>query len=298
VFGFNPTSGPPGTPVEITGSGLTGASNVTFGGVSVGAGNFTVNADTSITATVPAAAITGPICVTVGASTACSSTSFIVGSPGSIVRVGQIGTVSNTSGVAQKSLSVLVNNTVPPGDTVIIGAGVQNNVSVASVTDSRGNAYSVNATRQYTNATGGKSTTALISSHVTTGLQPGDTITVTMSAGNTWGFVAEHWSGLSALDRTGTADSAGAQTSTVAVSTTAATNSAPEAVFAVTITTGWPGLFAGAGYTETADMQLLNGSAKRELGLEYALVSTTGVQTGTFGLGQSSYWVAAIATYA
>jgi hypothetical protein len=298
VFGFNPTSGSPGTPVQITGSGLTGASDVTFGGVSVGAGNFTVNSDTSITATVPAGAISGPVCVTVGASTGCSSSSFTVSSPGSIVRVGQIGTVSNTSGVAQDALSVTVNNAVPPGDTVVIGAGAQNNVTVVSAADSRGNTYAVNATRQYTGATGGKSTTALISAHVTTGLQPGDTITVTLSKGNTWGFVAEQWSGLSALDRTGGADSAGAQTSTASVSTSAATTSASEAVFTVTMTTGWPGLTAGPGYTETADMQLLNGSAKRELGFEYAVVSTTGVKTGTFTLGKTSYWVAAIATYA
>ena len=83
VFGFNPTSGPAGTPVDITGSGFTGASDVTFGGVSAGPGGFTVNSDTDITATVPAAAITGPVCVTVGASTGCSSTSFTVNSGGS-----------------------------------------------------------------------------------------------------------------------------------------------------------------------------------------------------------------------
>ena len=297
VFGFNPTSGSPGTPVDITGSGLTGASSVTFGGVSVAAGNFTVNSDTSISATVPAGAITGPVCVTVGASTGCSSTSFTVSSPGSIVRVGQIGTVSNTSGVVQNALSVTVSNTVPPGDTVVIGAGAQNNVTVVSAADPRGNTYTVNATRQYTNATGGKSTTALISAHVTTALQPGDTITVTLSKGNTWGFVAEQWSGLSAFDQTGGADSAGVNNTSVSVSTSAATTSAPEAVFAVTVTTGWPGLTAGPGYVETADLQMLNGSAKRELGFEYAIVSSTGVQTGTFALGKTSYWVAAIATY-
>lgn len=298
VFGFNPTAGAPGTPVAISGSGLTGASDVTFGGVSVGAGNFTVNSDTSITATAPAGAITGSICVTVGASTGCSSSNFTVGSPASIVRVGQIATVSNTSGVVQNALSVTVSNAVPPGDTVIIGVGAQNKVSVVSAADSRGNAYAVNATRQYTGATGGKSTTALISAHVTTGLQPGDTITVALSKGNTWGLVAEQWSGLSAFDRTGGADSAGAKTSTASVSTTGATTSAPEAVFAVTMTPGWPGMTAGPGYIETADLKLLNGSVKRELGFEYALVSTAGIQTGTFALGSASYWVAAIATYA
>jgi hypothetical protein len=298
VFGFNPTSGSPGTPVDITGSGLTGASNVTFGGVSVEGGGFTVNSDTSISATVPAGAITGPVCVTVGASTGCSSSSFTVGSPGSIARVGQIGAVSNTSGVAQNTLSLTVNNPVPPGDTVVIGAGAQNNVTIVSAADSRGNTYAVNAARQYTNATGGKSTTALISAHLATGLQPGDTITVTLSKGNTWGFVAEQWTGLSASDRNGTADSAGANNTAVSVSTSAATSTTPEAVFAVTMTTGWPGSTAGPGYTQTADMQLVNGSAKRELAFEYAVVSSTGVQTATFALGKTSYWVAAIATYA
>ena len=116
----------------------------------------------------------------------------------------EFGTVSNTSGVAQNN-SLTVNNPVPPGDTVVIGAGGQNNVTVVSAADSRGNTYAVNAARQYTNATGGKSTTALISAHLATGLQPGDTMGVTLSKGNTWGFVAEQWTGLSASDRNGTA---------------------------------------------------------------------------------------------
>jgi len=167
-----------------------------------------------------------------------------------------------------------------------------------SAADSRGNTYSVNATRQYTAGTGGKSTTALISAHLATGLQPGDTITVTVSKGNTWGFVAEQWSGLSAFDRTGGSDSAGAKTTTASVSTSGATTSSPEAVFAVTMTSGWPGLSAGPGYTQTAALQLQNTTAKRSLGFEYAVVSGTGVQTATFALGKSSYWVAAIATYA
>ncbi len=298
VFGFNPTSGSAGTPVDITGSGFTGASDVTFGGASAGPGGFTVNSDTSITATVPAGAGTGPVCVTVGASTGCSSTSFTVGSSGSINRVGQIGTVSNTSGVVQNALSVTVSSPVPAGDTVVIGAGAQNNITVVSAADSRGNTYSVNATRQYTAGAGGKSTTALISAHLTTGLQPGDTITVTVSKGNTWGFVAEQWSGLSGFDRTGGSDSAGAQTTTASVSTSGATTGSPEAVFAVTMTSGWPGLSAGPGYTQTAGLQLQNTTAKRSLGFEYAVVSGTGVQTATFVLGKSSYWVAAIATYA
>jgi hypothetical protein len=43
-----------GNTVDIYGSGFTGATDVTFGGVSVGAGNFTVKSDWLIQATVPA----------------------------------------------------------------------------------------------------------------------------------------------------------------------------------------------------------------------------------------------------
>ncbi len=43
-----------GNTVDIYGSGFTGATDVTFGGVSVGAGNFTVESDWQIQATVPA----------------------------------------------------------------------------------------------------------------------------------------------------------------------------------------------------------------------------------------------------
>ena len=298
VSSFNPTSGTPGTPVDISGTGFTGASDVTFGGVSAGAGNFIVNSDLSITATVPAGAATGQICVTVSSSTGCSSSSFTVLSAGSITRVGQIGSVSNTSGVVQNSLTVTVNNPVAQGDTVVVGVGAQNKISVTSAADSRGNTYNVDVVRQYTASTGGKSTTALITAQVTTALQPGDTITVTISKGTTWGFVAEDWSGFSGLDQTGTSDSAGVKINAVSVSTSAATASAPEAVFAVTVTTGWPGLTAGPGYTETAELQLQNGGlTKRELGLEYAIVPTTGSQTATFTLGSAQYWVAAIATY-
>jgi uncharacterized repeat protein (TIGR03803 family) len=62
VTSFNPTSGPVGTPVAIMGTGFTGASKVTFGGVK--ATTFTVNSATRITANVPTGAKTGPIAVT------------------------------------------------------------------------------------------------------------------------------------------------------------------------------------------------------------------------------------------
>src|SRR5690242_246932 len=59
---LSPTYGPVGTVVDITGSGLTTASDVTFNGTDAGAPS--VIDDTHIQATVPDGATTGVVSVT------------------------------------------------------------------------------------------------------------------------------------------------------------------------------------------------------------------------------------------
>ena len=76
VSSFTPTSGPVGAAVSITGTGFTGASKVTFHGTP--ATTFSVGSDTSISATVPSGATTGPIAVTTAGGTGTSGTSFTV----------------------------------------------------------------------------------------------------------------------------------------------------------------------------------------------------------------------------
>jgi uncharacterized repeat protein (TIGR03803 family) len=75
ILSFSPTSGTVGTSVTITGSGLTGATKVTFGGK---ASTFTVNSSSQITATVPTGAKTGKIVVTTPGGSATSAASFTV----------------------------------------------------------------------------------------------------------------------------------------------------------------------------------------------------------------------------
>ncbi|WP_073104964.1 FG-GAP-like repeat-containing protein [Hymenobacter daecheongensis] len=75
VSGLSPASGPVGTSVTITGTAFTGASSVTFNGVSAA---FTLNSTTQLTATVPATATTGPVVVTAAANAASSGISFTV----------------------------------------------------------------------------------------------------------------------------------------------------------------------------------------------------------------------------
>ncbi len=65
VTSVSPTSGQAGTTVVITGSGFTGASSVTFGGVSA---SFNVNSDTQITATAPSGMPAGQLDIRVSNS--------------------------------------------------------------------------------------------------------------------------------------------------------------------------------------------------------------------------------------
>ena len=80
ITSFTPTTGPVGTSVTITGTGFMDGSTVT--GVTfntTAATTFTVNSDTSITATVPTGATTGPIRATDSEGTSApSATSFTV----------------------------------------------------------------------------------------------------------------------------------------------------------------------------------------------------------------------------
>jgi len=76
VTGFNPTSGPAGTPVTVTGVSLTQVNQVSIGGVQ--ATSFTVNSDTQLTVTVPTSARTGKIGVGTPGGEAASPTNFTV----------------------------------------------------------------------------------------------------------------------------------------------------------------------------------------------------------------------------
>ena len=76
ITAFNPTTGPVGTAVIITGVNFTGATSVKFNNTS--ATSFTVNNATQITATVPTGATTGKISVTTPGGTATSAANFTV----------------------------------------------------------------------------------------------------------------------------------------------------------------------------------------------------------------------------
>src|SRR2546425_384357 len=76
ITSFTPTSSPAGTSVTISGGTITGGAGVAF--IGVRATSFTVASDTTIQATVPRGATTGPISVTTPVGTATSASAFTV----------------------------------------------------------------------------------------------------------------------------------------------------------------------------------------------------------------------------
>src|SRR5262249_9890925 len=76
ISSFTPTSGPPGTGVDIRGSNFTGATMVTFAGVA--RADFTVDSDSEIHPTVPTAAATGYFYVVTPNGSATSPSAFSV----------------------------------------------------------------------------------------------------------------------------------------------------------------------------------------------------------------------------
>jgi len=83
IASFAPASGASGTSVTITGTNLTGATAVTFGGMA--ASSFSVNSATQVTAVVASGSSSGKISLTTPGGTATSASSFVVTAPPTIL---------------------------------------------------------------------------------------------------------------------------------------------------------------------------------------------------------------------
>jgi uncharacterized repeat protein (TIGR01451 family) len=141
ITSFSPLAGPPGTIVEIVGSGLARAIAVLFGGT---AAAFTVNSAASITAVVPVGAHTGPIIVSTPQGLAGSTLPFTVAVSGDLALSITAGPLPALAGnpvtyvlqvTNQGPLVVsdlLLTNLLPSGMTVVSLASSQGDIRVTS----------------------------------------------------------------------------------------------------------------------------------------------------------------------
>jgi len=132
---FTPIFGPVGTVVTITGTNFTGATAVRFNGL---AASFTVVSDTSITATVPAGATTGPITViTPNSGPLITTTRFTVTpaitsfTPAS----GPVGTVVTITGTNFTGATAVKFNGVPASFAVVSDTSITATVPTGATTD-------------------------------------------------------------------------------------------------------------------------------------------------------------------
>lgn len=114
VSSFAPASGRVGDTVVITGTGFSGVTDVTFGGVS--AVIYTVDSTTQITATVPSGALTGSISVTASTGTGASSAGFTVLAP-------VITSLSPDAGLAGTAVTIAGTNFSPLTSVTFAGSG-------------------------------------------------------------------------------------------------------------------------------------------------------------------------------
>jgi len=135
ITSFTPPSGPLGTSVTINGTGLTGATSVTFNSVSA---SFTVTSDAAIQATVPAGATTGPVSVTTPGGTATNANNFTVVSAPSITSLspasGPLGTSVTVNGTGLTGATAVAFNSVSANFTVTSDTAIQATVPAGATT--------------------------------------------------------------------------------------------------------------------------------------------------------------------
>lgn len=206
---------------------------------------------------------------------------------------GQISATSST-------VACTVNRVCAVGETIIGAIAMVGSGSVfptITVSDTRGNTWQTDGAGVINGTT---VSIRMFSTRVTTALQIGDTVTVTMS--NTRvraAVIGEAFDDVDTgtrLDQHTTAASSG---TTLSVGPTGVTTEAEELVVAAFGYAGLPPatMVAGAGYTASQTVGTSAGSSDRGVALEWKYVNATGTQTADATVPASTTWVGQIATY-
>ncbi len=137
VASFSPGSGPVGTQVTITGTNLSTATSVTFGGV---AAAFSATSDTQIIATVPVGAVTGSVVVSTPGGDGAGPVSFTVTVPQKPVisalspATGPVGTAVTITGTNFNGTTSVAFNGKPATFTVLSATSIATAVPAGATT--------------------------------------------------------------------------------------------------------------------------------------------------------------------
>lgn len=224
--------------------------------------------------------------------------------------MGVVDTFTTSATTSSSSLALTVPRAVAAGSSIVLAAERAdtsgNPVGLASIVDSRSNTWVLNDAGSMRS---GNEEVVVSHAHLTTGLQVGDTITVTWNATNTRHLIVAHAvSGLSAVAAEATSGttltlntSTGLNGSSSAPSgSTAGSTTSAQCVVIAAVAFSNPAaapVSAGTGYTSGGSVVTTIGSGDRGLATEYKTTSVAGVQTAGFSFSASSVWAEAIAAY-
>jgi len=199
---------------------------------------------------------------------------------------------SNTGQTVQLTLA----SPVPQGHTVIVAAGINSwSTLVSSITDTRGNSYTVDST---VNHTGTSLNSYIGSGYVSTALQGGDKVTVTFSASlySTRLVSAADFAGIASANRVDAA--AGAQGSSAAPTTPTLTTTQPGELLIANVGSANAAAFTPAfPFTSLTATSATLGSVSRSIYPSWWLASSSGSYKATGSLAAGSQWTAGIVAY-
>lgn len=215
--------------------------------------------------------------------------------------IGTIGSNTYQASAGTKSFTVTLTSALATGRTIIGAVATENAVGappVLTITDNRGNTYTVD--KQEDDTGGTTVTVTIFSARVTSALSSGDVITMTIGAAdpsrNRWAATVQAFDDIVASSRVDKTASNAAASSSLSSGTTATTTDPTELVYAA-FGMGVRTFTPGAGFTASAQKATTFGSGDRALNSEWQYVAITGPQTATATLSSSSTYAGAIVTY-
>jgi hypothetical protein len=213
-----------------------------------------------------------------------------------IAFVKQLGTNSQTNGGGTVTLAVPFAG-VAQGDTVMVWAAMSGSgTTISSITDSRGNSYTVDST--IINASFGFNT-FIGSGYAATALAAGDTITVAFSASyySLRLVAAAEFSGIPASGRLDQKAGATGNSAAPSSGSTATTAQATELVVGGLGSSSLATFTPATGFTALTRVSATLGSVNLSIYQAYELVQTRAQYQASGTLSASSPWNAGVATY-